>query len=362
MSVNFSTSDRTFWAKQLRVCLAGGLLLLAHASMAQSAMFSQYYFSPMNVNPALLGTHPHLTAGLQHRTQWRNLANPHQASMLSVVKPVVAPGGGNHHVGGIGLSLVNESVGANRFYRSSGINLGAAYNLGLDRRRTQLLSFGLQGGFTQRRLNPGQLQWGSQYDAAIGYNPEIAPSIGAINDQVGFAAFSAGLVYYYNPSRELLLHRLSGFTGLAASNLNRPYTSFYQADKIREAIELRWHSGLEIPLSMSARLLPQLLVAYRDVEQYHINMGTYLHYSFSQLPQTDDEQLQLLGGAWYRWNDSWVASAGMSYRNYLLAVSYDFNTQPVAVHAFRGGAFEVSLAYRWFTKKFIPRNFSTPMI
>ena len=329
--------------------------------MAQSAMFSQYYFSPINVNPALLGTSSHLKVGVQHRSQWRNLDNPHQASMLSVAKPVTLPKA-TQPTGGIGLSLINESVGANRFYRSFGINLGAAYNLALDRKRTQQLSFGLLGGFTQRRLNLGQLRWGSQYDPSVGYNPEITPSVGLLNDQVSFATFSAGVVYYYNPSRELLLRRLSGFTGFSVSNLNRPYSSFYRTDQTREARVLRWHGGLEIPLSMSVKLLPQVLVAYRDAQQHHINTGAYLHYSLSPSARAEEESLRLLTGAWYRWNDSWVASAGMSYRNYLLAVSYDFNIQPVAVHAFRGGAFEVSLAYRWFTKNRTLRNFSTPMI
>jgi type IX secretion system PorP/SprF family membrane protein len=258
--------------------------------------------------------------------------------------------------------VVNETVGTDRFYRATGINLGAAYNLSLNQRQTRLLSFGLQGGFTQRRLYLDRLQWGSQYDPAVGYNPEISPSIETLNDRVGFATFTAGLTYHYNPSRELLLRRVSGFSGLAVANLNRPYSSFRQTDRSQEELLVRWHSGLEFPVSPSVRLLPQLLVAYRDAQQYHVNVGTYVHYAFSPPYQATDQHLQLLAGAWYRWNDSWVTSAGLSYQNYLLAVSYDFNTQPVAVGAFRGGAFEVSLAYRWFGKKVRLRNFSTPMI
>ena len=360
--MNFSSLYPTFLRDPLRWFLLGGMLLVVQLSEAQSAMFSQYYFSPMNVNPALLGAQSHLIVGVQHRAQWRNLANPHRASLLSVAKPVVAPGAPHRPIGGVGLTLVNESIGSGGFYRASSINLGAAYNLGLNRQRTQLLSFGLQGGVTQRRLATDQLQWGSQYDPSVGYNPEITPSVGPLNDRVGFATFSAGLVYHYNPSRELLLRNLSGFSGISVANLNRPYSSFYPTNQTREALVLRWHSGLEIPLSMSVKILPQVLVAYRSAEQYHINVGSYLHYSFSQSSRTDNERLQLLAGAWYRWNDAWVASTGLSYQNYRLAVSYDFNTQPVAVHAFRGGAFEVSLAYRWLNKKRIPRNFSTPMI
>ncbi|MGB3778320.1 MAG: PorP/SprF family type IX secretion system membrane protein [Tunicatimonas sp.] len=337
------------------------LLMVAQQAAAQSAMFSQYYFSPLNVNPALLGSQSNGMAGVQHRTQWRNLANPHQASALSLAKPIFVPGG-RRPAGGIGLSVVNETVGTDRFYRATGVNLGAAYNLSLDHRQTQQLSFGLQGGFTQRRLYLDRLQWGSQYDPAVGFNPEISPSIETLNDRVGFTSFTAGLTYHYNPSRELLLRRLSGFTGLAVANLNRPYSSFRQTERSREALLLRWHSGLEFPVSPSVRLLPQMLVAYRDAQQYHVNVGTYVHYAFSPPYQATEEHLQLLAGAWYRWNDSWVTSAGLSYQNYLLAVSYDFNTQPVAAGAFRGGAFEVSLAYRWFNKRTTLRNFSTPMI
>ncbi len=307
--------------------------MVGQLATAQSAMFSQYYFSPLNVNPALLGTQSHGMAGVQHRAQWRNLANPHQASLVSVAQPIFVPSG-RRQAGGIGLSLVNETVGTARFYRATGVNLGAAYNLSLDKQQTRLLSFGLQGGFTQRRLYLNQLQWGSQYDPAVGYNPEISPLIETLNDRVGFPSFSAGFTYHYNPSRELLLRRLSGFTGLAVANLNRPYSSFRQTSRSREALLARWHGGLEFPVSPSLRILPQALVVYQDTRQHHINVGTYVHYSFAPPYQATQEHLQLLAGAWYRWNDSWVTSAGLSYRNYLLAVSYDFNTQPVATGAF----------------------------
>ena len=357
--MTFSTPTPLFI--KLPILLTVTLLMAAQPVTAQSALFSQYYFSPLNVNPALLGTQSHGMAGVQHRTQWRNLANPHQASALSLAKPVFLSGS-LRQAGGIGLSLVNETVGTDRFYRATGINLGAAYNLSLNQRQTRLLSFGLQGGFTQRRLYLDRLQWGSQYDPAVGYNPEISPSIETLNDRVGFATFTAGLTYHYNPSRELLLRRLSGFTGLAVANLNRPYASFHQTNRSREALLVRWHSGLEFPVAPSVRILPQALVAYRNAQQYHVNVGTYVHYAFSPPYQATDQHLQLLAGAWYRWNDSWVTSAGLSYQNYLLAVSYDFNTQPVAAGAFRGGAFEVSLSYRWFGKKARLRNFSTPMI
>ena len=358
--MNFSDWVRFFWMGYRRRYLSALLLLGPHALMAQSAMFSQYYFSPMNINPALLGTQSHLMAGIQHRSQWRNLDSPYRANTLSVVNPITLPQA-IHQTGGIGLSLVDESVGTHRMYGSLSVQLGAAYNIGLDRKQHQLLSFGLQGGFTQRKVDHTQLQWGSQYDPMIGYNPEIAPSVGLPNDQISFASFGAGLVYYYNPARELLLYQVSGFSGFSVTNLNRPNSSFYEADETREALTLRWHSGLEIPLSTSIKLLPQLLVAYRDAQQYHINVGTYLHYAVTQ-SKADEQSLRLLTGAWYRWNDSWVTSAGMSYQNYLLAISYDFNTQPVAVHAFAGGAFEVSLAYRWLRKKDSLRKFSTPMI
>ena len=336
-------------------------LLSAGAASAQSAMFSQYYFSPMNISPAMLGSPSDLTVGLQHRTQWRNLDNPYLASMLSVVKPVATPGAPQRQRGGIGLSVVNESTGATRLYQSLGVHLGAAYNLDLDQAHTHRFSLGLQGGFTQRRLNTNQLRWGSQYDPIVGYSAEIAPSPGSLNDRVGFASFAAGIVYYYNPTRELLLRRVSGFAGLAVSNINRPFGSFNDGGA-REARILKGHGGIEIPLSPSVRLLPQVLVAYRSTQRYHANVGSYVHYRLSQSPLPSEEALQLMAGAWYRWDDSWVASAGFSYRRYRLAVSYDFNTQPVAVDAFGGGAFEVSLAYRWLNRQIKFRNFSTPMI
>ena len=338
------------------------MLLGGYFSQAQTVQFSQYYFSPLTVNPAMTGTQRHLFAGVTHRSQWRNLERPYNASMASLVLPLVSHGRRPRHIGGIGLAVNNETAGVGHTYRALGVQVAAAYNLAFDRKQVHRLSLGLQGGYHQRRLTAGSLQWGSQFDPEIGFNPDITPSLGTLRDKLGFPSFSTGAVYFFNPQRKFLLHRFSAFTGLAVANLNRPTNSFFSEAPSQEPMILRWHTGWEVPLTTSTRLLPHVLTVYSTDQQYHINLGAYLHYTVASLPQKNAADVQILTGAWYRWNDAWIVTGGVSYREYLLGVSYDFNTRPIAAQALTGGAFEISFAYRGIGKRSAFKKYSTPMI
>jgi type IX secretion system PorP/SprF family membrane protein len=166
-------------------------------SAAQSLVFSQYYFSPPNINPSLASLEKDLFLGVNYRSQWRDLTVPYNATLFSVICPVFATKPTLRHLGGFGLSLSKETAGINSLYQSLRGHFSAAYNLPLDYQSSNLLAMGIQGGFVQKSLNEMALQWGSQYNPVIGFDPALIPSLGELHNRIIYPTFSAGITWYH---------------------------------------------------------------------------------------------------------------------------------------------------------------------
>ena len=99
------------------------------------AMFTQYMFNEMFINPAYAGSKEAMSATLLHRQQWVNFPGRPVTTSFSLHGPIE----GNKM--GVGLSILNEKVGVlnrNLIYGSY------AYRLKLDAKST--LAMGLMAG------------------------------------------------------------------------------------------------------------------------------------------------------------------------------------------------------------------------
>lgn len=112
------------------------LLSFVKNSKAQyDAMFTQYMFNEMFINPAYAGSKEAMSATLLHRQQWVNFPGRPVTTSFSLHGPLM------QNKMGLGLSVLNESIGVlnrNLVYASY------AYRLKLDKNST--LAFGLMAG------------------------------------------------------------------------------------------------------------------------------------------------------------------------------------------------------------------------
>jgi type IX secretion system PorP/SprF family membrane protein len=158
-----------------RTLLSGALLLfLVHNSKAQyDAMFTQYMFNEMFINPAYAGSKEAMSATLLHRQQWVNFPGRPVTTSFSLHGPLE----GNKM--GLGLSVLNEKVGVmnrNLVYGSY------AYRIKFENKST--LSMGLMGGLDNQinRLNTLKIsnEAGAIADPQFSNSPNVvAPNFGA---------------------------------------------------------------------------------------------------------------------------------------------------------------------------------------
>lgn len=332
------------------------------SAVAQSLIFSQYYFSPSNLNPALAGLEKDLFFGVNHRSQWRDLQVPYNASLFTFTCPFFVAKPKLYHAGGMAFSVSKETAGTNQLFRSVHAQLSVAYNLRLDYESRNMLAFGLQGGLVRNTIDDSHLQWGSQYNELIGYDSGLSPSLGQLNDRIMYPAFSTGIAWHHKAREDHSINKRKyrGFLGLSFANLNRPNTAHFTAYTSRAPLIYTAHGGIEHQIR-KIRLSYHVLGMKAD-NAYHINFGTYVTYELNNIPHPSFSSLSLLLGSWYRVQDAFVLSVGLQANKFNTVVSYDFNKKVNAAdNTLSGGAYEVSVSYR-IPRKLNNKQYGIPLM
>ena len=137
-------------------------LLKGLAGQAQDHMYSQFFNSPLYLNPALTGQFQgDLRMNFIYRNQFTSV--PGSLNYISGSIDYNIPKFG----GGIGLLFTRSSEGT-AYLNTNNISGLYSYSIGS---QDFVLSFGLQAGVSNRTIDWGKLVFGDQIDSQIGFIP-----------------------------------------------------------------------------------------------------------------------------------------------------------------------------------------------
>lgn len=306
------------------LCLCCFLSLKVNAQV--DAHFSQYYSYPLWLNPGLTGVMDgdfRITAN--YKRQWASVTSPFTTEALSFdTYPY-------KHLG-LGGTLLHQSAGDGGYNYFNAL-ASAAYRAILDEKGMNVLSIGLQAGIINRRINPQKLEFGSQYDPILGFDPSH-PS-GENFDKTSATSIDAnfGVVYFNrNPN-----NRLNAFGGISLYHLSRPEDPFIGTNDRRLPMRLNVHGGVKIKLSNLFNITPQFIYI-RQGNAHETVTGLYLQYL---LPNYSD----LLFGATYRFQDAVIPFIGFHLGDFTFGLSYDVNVSDLRAASQGRGGIEISLSY-----------------
>jgi len=180
----------------------------AGTGKAQDHMYSQFFNSPVYLNPALNGQFEgDLRMNMIYRNQWSSV--PGSLSYLTASVDYNIPKFG----GGIGLMFSRSNEGTAYFQRN---NLAGiySYSVGSD---SYVLSFGLQAGIGNRTVDRNKLVFGDQIDPRLGYVP------GTVSG-ADLSQFTNK--YYFDAGAGINLVVGQFMVGSALQHINRPDQSF----------------------------------------------------------------------------------------------------------------------------------------
>lgn len=309
-----------------KIFLLGFCGFLATLSLkAQDPEFTQFYANPLYLNPALAGDRICPRVNISYRMQWPGIYGTYSTVGVSVDKLAYKV------KGGIGLMIMNDRA-AKGTLNTTGIGLIYAPKVQLGKKISA--SAAIQAGYWQKAVNWSKLTFGDQIDAQRGFVLETNEVAG--KQTVGNFDLAAGLVI---SSRHF-------FAGGAVHHILVPNESFLDGQSPLPR-KYTLHAGANIPLNKGSRssdeasISPNILYQQQgDFKQ--LNLGLYA------------KKGSIVGGLWYRGDDSFIVLLGIEANALRLGYSYDVTISKLTNAT--AGAHEVTLGYQ-FSCKVPPKKY-----
>lgn len=330
------------------------IVLFVGMAWSQDQHFSQFYASPLTLNPALTGAFEgKYRVSLIYRDQWRKaLDNPYQtfSAAADFRYPVKAYKQRYKDAVGVGVLFYNDKVNQINLTTNQ-IMASGAYHKALNPESNQFLSLGIQVGMVQRNLNYDQLTFHDQFNGTNGFTNATGEDFPENN--FAFSDFQVGLNYSYAPENKAGI-----FAGVAMHHVTEPEMSFFyrqlpDEDKDERLSNLLFrkytaHLAFRLPVGEFVQISPRAQV-YSQGPHLTFSAGTNVRFLVNDISGT---AIHL--GAWARpvhnqnteWStDAIVALIGIEHQNFLLGFSYDISPGAVPSNNRNRSAFEISVAY-----------------
>ena len=294
---------------------------------AQDPEFTQFYANPLYLNPAFAGTARCPRFCLNYRNEWPGISGTYVTYSASYDQHFDAIGGG------IGLLVTNDKAGQATLTTT---NASAIYSYQLNLTREFSMKFGFQATYFQKSVDWSKLTFGDMIDERRGfvYNTNEVPGLSKksnVDVSAGFLAFSKRY-----------------FFGFAANHLTQPDEGLLGPSKL--PTKFTGHAGAVLPIGDKGNetfISPNVLYQkQQDFQQ--LNLGLYV------------VKGAIVGGLWYRNQDSFIALIGVQQHFFKIGYSYDVTISKLTNQTAGSHELSFSLQFECKPKKKKFRTVSCP--
>ena len=316
------------------------VLLFANAS-AQDLHFSQWFNSPLTTNPANTGFIPDADyrIGANYRNQWVNVMSvPYKTMSIWGDAQLFRDRLENGWVG-VGGVLLRDVAGSGnltstKFYASLAYHQMMGYS--------SLLTFGINAGFANKKLDPSKLIFPDQFNKATGFFDAGIPS-NVVFDRYSttYTDIQAGMNYAFFPSENVYMNG-----GFSVQHLNRPRETFFEtvtsgsgSKEFDNRLSPRYIGFVNGSFKMNDMVILNPMGYFTtQAKATETVIGASANYNLS-----GDGMTQVIGGLYYRFGDSFIPLLGFQWSNFKMSFSYDVTTSTLKNYNNSRGAIEFSL-------------------
>ncbi|MGB0862045.1 MAG: PorP/SprF family type IX secretion system membrane protein [Saprospiraceae bacterium] len=301
---------------------------------AQDFHYTQFDMSPLTLNPALTGAFEGtFRVGGIYRDQWESVlgSNSFRTPSIYIDAPIIRGFSKKHWVG-VGVSFLNDQVGAYKYQNTLG-GLSLAYHIGIGEKTT--ISLGGQYSQVQRRFDRSALQLAGDYDWVTDSFAPGGASEGSLQSNVNFGDIGAGLSFSTAAGTN---DKVRIKAGVGAAHLNAPVPGMNTATEA-EALPIRitGHANVDIDLTERWVLSPGVMYQTMAGAQ-EINAVAMIGYRLK-----DNFLLQY--GQGLRFGDATNAIIAVQYNRLRAGISYDINISSLNNITSSQGGFELGVSY-----------------
>lgn len=322
------------------------LLLLVSAVLqgrAQDPNFSQFFVSPLSLNPALTGKfNGTLRVAGNYRNQWPAFTRAFITSTLSVDAPILTNRLAETDTWGVGLMAMTDKT-ADGILTANYISVTTAYHKGLDEDGLHQIGVGFQGTYGGRRLDGTRLDFEDELDLQGTWTNTTDEPINNKQVNINYFDFSAGVLY--NGSTD---GYNNFYAGVAVYHINRPRESF-SGDAGIYVLNPRVTANIggSFPVGTDKYLHLTGMIS-TQAKALNIVVGGALALNVNG---DENNPTNVYLGAFTRFsnlNDAIIPHVGLEFGAFRLGASYDVNISSLKVGSQRQGGIELALIYTLF--------------
>ncbi|WP_295194515.1 MULTISPECIES: PorP/SprF family type IX secretion system membrane protein [unclassified Sediminibacterium] len=305
-------------------------LLTVHVS-GQGLNFSQYFNTPMLVNPANTGFNPDFDyrIGGNYRNQWASVGTPFRTMSLWGDTKLFGNRFENGWMG-VGAALYSDRAGSGNLVATNGY-ASVAYHQMLG--YNSLLSGGFSVGFINKRIDISKLNFDNQWNGQF-FDISIPSNEPFLFSQTTFVDLQVGMNYAYFASDNFYFN-----LGVSAQHVNRPRESFLSPTTVDARLNPRYTGFLNASIKFE-----DLWIVNPNI--YVSKMGnaweTVLGFNANRNLSGDGEQ-QMILGLYYRHKDAVIPMVGYQVNDTRFTFNYDATVSNLGnINGYRG-AYEISI-------------------
>ena len=322
-----------YYCIAILVCCAFSL-----RGVAQAPMLSQYFASPLNINPALAGNgYASWRIMAVRRNQWVGAGvDPLNTTSLSLDGKLFKQKGNENNYLGAGLLFIQDK-GLAGAYKNNSINLAFSSHISLDQEDVHSLAGGLGGSFNNTVIDYSQLTFSQQISSA-GFNRALPTFETNLSSVKPYTSVFGGLTYSYKTEA-------ANFEmGLACYQLLSTVRTSLQDPTQLDPPRFNFHTDFQSYLGERTTFNANALFSFEKyVNTYSLgfNIGNMVGNTVE-----DEEPTIINTGIWYRHNQALSPYIGLGYGIMQVGISYDINISKSKTDLGPLQTFEFSLVFR----------------
>ena len=321
------------------VVFAAGTSISLHA---QDPSFSQFFSSPLNVNPALTAN---INADWRmisnYRDQWIGPASPYVTGTVSFDTKVMqhkTPDNIENNFMGVGGMLMFDHA-MSGVVQSTYASLNLSYNIKItetDRYRERL-AIGFGAIYGHRRIDYNRVNFEEQFNG-FGFNKNMPTGESSLSNMKPYFSGSTGITY------TATTEKTNFDIGVAAFHFNKPKQTFLKDDNQFLPMRKVAHTNFEMFTDKRTVINANAIYQYQKKASYFSVGGAVGYYV------TDNAESLITAGLWYWSKNALIPYVGFGYKNFQVGLSYDLTISKLNDAARRPNSWELSLILRGVRK------------
>ena len=310
---------------------------------AQDPHFSQFFSSPLTLNPAFTGKFDgdvRLTG--DYRNQWPSINNAFITSTGAVDAHVAKRNLADNDNWGIGAVFLTDNS-ANGAVKFNYFTFSTAYHKGLDEDGRNQLSGGAQVTYANMMINTSSLKFEDQLTANGFTKPVSIENFGNNTTlSTNYFDLNAGLLYTGSTSE-----RNSFYVGASVYHINKPTQKLTAASSYSINPRTTIHAGGYTILSPGTTLHYSAIETLQGGANETVLGGTF---QFIANPE-EESPTSLFVGSWLRVKDAFIPYVGLEYMDTRIGITYDVNTSNLKTASNKQGGIEIAVNYIYRASK-----------